>query len=309
MIPRRLSLAAAIGVVAVTLGTSAALALGSPVPLTGPADGVSEFSATITATVNPNAHLTTYWFQYSTADTAGCPAQPEPSPSCTTSPVSSAGRGETPVAVSTQLLGLTPGTTYHFRVVAEGPLGASYGEDMTFTTEPYPLPTITAGEPQELTQTSAVLTATIDPHAQQTAYQFEIGATTAYGTTVPSSIPPSEPQTVRLGLANLVPGTAYHYRVLATNLGGTTVGEDHAFTTAPPLFPTALPPSQGVTAPVESPPPVKVIEKPKLPSLTNAQKLATALKACRKGRGKRKRVACETQAHRKYGPAKKAERK
>jgi hypothetical protein len=47
----------------------------------------------------------------------------------------------------------------------------------------------------------------------------------------------------------------------------------------------------------------------KAKKLTRAQKLAKALKACRtkyKSNGKKsKRIACEKQAHKKYGPLKK----
>jgi DNA-binding beta-propeller fold protein YncE len=48
------------------------------------------------------------------------------------------------------------------------------------------------------------------------------------------------------------------------------------------------------------PPPAPSIKKP----LTKAQKLAKALKACRKDKQKAKRVSCERQARKKYGPAK-----
>jgi hypothetical protein len=49
-----------------------------------------------------------------------------------------------------------------------------------------------------------------------------------------------------------------------------------------------------------TPPVTEVPPKP----LTRAQKFAKALKACRKKRVKRKRVACERQAHARYGPVK-----
>jgi DNA-binding beta-propeller fold protein YncE len=52
----------------------------------------------------------------------------------------------------------------------------------------------------------------------------------------------------------------------------------------------------------ESPP------KPKARTLTRAQKLKQALKACKKAKRKNKRVACERQARRKYGPAKKGKK-
>jgi hypothetical protein len=46
----------------------------------------------------------------------------------------------------------------------------------------------------------------------------------------------------------------------------------------------------------------KVVSRPK--PLTSAQKLANALKACRKDKKKSKRLACEKQARKKYGPKK-----
>ena len=58
---------------------------------------------------------------------------------------------------------------------------------------------------------------------------------------------------------------------------------------------------QSKTAP--PPPP-----KPKTAPLTRAQKLANALKACKKDRKKSKRLACEKQARKLYGPLKKAKR-
>jgi hypothetical protein len=49
----------------------------------------------------------------------------------------------------------------------------------------------------------------------------------------------------------------------------------------------------------------KVTVKPKSKPLTRAQKLKKALKACRKDKKKPKRIACEKQARKKYGPVKK----
>ena len=53
---------------------------------------------------------------------------------------------------------------------------------------------------------------------------------------------------------------------------------------------------------------VNVIGCPKTKTLTRAQKLALALKACHKQHNHAKRKACERQARRKYGPVKKAKK-
>ncbi len=74
--------------------------------------------------------------------------------------------------------------------------------------------------------------------------------------------------------------------------------------TSPVIPAPVVPPPAVIVAPSipVAPSTHVVIPKP----LTQAQKLAKALKACRKDRKKGKRVACEKQAHRKYGPHKKA---
>jgi hypothetical protein len=69
-----------------------------------------------------------------------------------------------------------------------------------------------------------------------------------------------------------------------------------------PAVPPAAPVSSvfsgaGNVAPAPAAP---VVVKPK--PLTRAQKLAAALKTCRRDRGKAKRVSCEKQARQKYGP-------
>jgi hypothetical protein len=71
-------------------------------------------------------------------------------------------------------------------------------------------------------------------------------------------------------------------------------------TTPAPVIPPAVP----IAVPAIQPPPLVTTPKP----LTRAQKLAKALKVCRKDRKKSKRVACERQARRKYGPHKSASR-
>jgi hypothetical protein len=69
---------------------------------------------------------------------------------------------------------------------------------------------------------------------------------------------------------------------------------------APPIFAT---PSSVTFSGVGNfpPPPTKPAVKPKKQRLTGAQKLARALRACRKKRSRGRRVACEAQARRRYG--------
>jgi hypothetical protein len=79
--------------------------------------------------VNPHNSPTTYWFEWGTSD---CSANP-----CTALPAgkdADAGSGPFFVYATQRLTGLSPNTTYHFRVVAESDLGTTPGTDQTFTT-------------------------------------------------------------------------------------------------------------------------------------------------------------------------------
>ena len=60
------------------------------------------------------------------------------------------GSGTAPVAVSDSLTGLSPGTTYHYRLVAQNQTGTEYGYDFTLTT-----PASSTTSPTQGTATSA----------------------------------------------------------------------------------------------------------------------------------------------------------
>jgi hypothetical protein len=104
-------------------------------------------------------------------------------------------------------------------------------------------PTATTGDAGAVTTSSATISGTVDPGGVATTYTVEYGTTTAYGTTTDPVAAGSgtEPVPVTVGLSGLTAGTGYHYRLVATNADGTTVGADRTFTTtaAAPAAPTA----------------------------------------------------------------------
>jgi hypothetical protein len=71
------------------------------------------------------------------------------------------------------------------------------------------------------------------------------------------------------------------------------------------------PASATFAGPANPPPPPPAVVKPavKPKALTRAQKLADALKSCKKDKKKKKRASCEKSAHQKYGIAKKSSKK
>jgi hypothetical protein len=89
---------------------------------TGSASDIHPSSAVLNGTVNPNGKSTHYFFQYGTSTGYGVQTSP-----------ASAGSGSANVSVHQTITGLTPGTTYHFRLVAQNATGTSQGADATFT--------------------------------------------------------------------------------------------------------------------------------------------------------------------------------
>jgi plastocyanin len=112
----------------------------TPVPMaptvaTGQASGLTETTATLKGTVDPNeGEATEYSFEYGTT----------PSYGQSTKSTSLPQTDRVNRAVSATLTGLAPGTEYHFRLIAHNDLGPATGVDHTFTTAATPPPT---GEP------------------------------------------------------------------------------------------------------------------------------------------------------------------
>ncbi|MBO6905988.1 MAG: choice-of-anchor D domain-containing protein, partial [Parvibaculum sp.] len=93
-------------------------------------------------------------------------------------------------------------------------------------------PTVTTDAATLVTSTSVQLNATVSGNGATTTGSFEFGTTTAYGTTLPTTLNDSgDDVAVALAHGGLTPGTTYHYRMVATNAEGTTNGDDATFTT------------------------------------------------------------------------------
>jgi ureidoglycolate hydrolase len=94
-------------------------------------------------------------------------------------------------------------------------------------------------------QTSAVLNGTVNPNGSSTTYEFQWGLTASYGATGKAHSAGAGVKAVAVHdtASGLIPGTIYHYRLLASSRFGTTVGADHTFKT------TGNPPPQVATGP------------------------------------------------------------
>lgn len=209
---------------------------GLPATITGEAAPVSMKTATLNASVNPNGNeVTECKFQYGLTASYGA------SVPCSSLP----GSGTSPVSVSGAIAGLTPGTTYHFRILATNATGTNVGEDATFFSQPEP-PTVVTGAATSVTSISATLNGTVDPNrGTVTECEFEYGASPSYGTTAPCNPLPGSgdsPVSVSAAATGLTTGSTYYFRLLATNAGGTSFGEQGSFVAlaGPPEFGACL---------------------------------------------------------------------
>ena len=210
-------------------GTPAAMAASAPVATTGTAKAVTSTSATLTGTVNPEGQPTSYFFQYGTTTSYG-----------NQTPTADAGSRHKDRSVEATISSLAPGTTYHFRLVALNASGTTDGQDQFFTTPTSPppagAPTVMTGPVQGPTSTTATLTGTVNPKGSPTTFYFVFGTTIFYGSETPATsagfgtkdVPVSAP------IGSLAPNTTYHYKLIAFNSHGTTVGQDAQFMTGPP---------------------------------------------------------------------------
>jgi hypothetical protein len=106
---------------------------GAPMVATLTASNLTPVSATLDASVNPDGNQTAYWFQF--GPTAGYGG---------VTPTNLLAAGSSPVLVTALLAGLTPDTTYHYRIVATNSVATSAGVDRTFTTLPVTPPAVAA---------------------------------------------------------------------------------------------------------------------------------------------------------------------
>ncbi|MFI4977400.1 MAG: hypothetical protein ACHQC8_01790 [Solirubrobacterales bacterium] len=296
---------------------------GPPTVVTGAVlSKVPGTTATVGGEVNPEELDTRYYVQYGETEAYGQIAPYLPPGHELLSLGLDAGSGSKPVVLGSsgicglpcqappdvQLEGLAAGALYHYRLVAYNADGTTYGAPMTVKV--LPAPQVGPASVSEVTQESATISTSVNPEGLHTVYELEVGTSTAYGTPYPGDAGSgSAPVPLTFKLSGLHAGDTYHFRLEASNSDGTSSEADQTFTTAAAVVKAPLELIKGVpelglvsfTAiafPTET-----GTTTPK--SLTRAQKLANALKACKR-KPKSKRAACIKQAHKRYMPVKKA---
>lgn len=191
---------------------------------------VTATGAELRGAVDPNGAETTYRFEYRQVGAEDW---------VSTDP-QSAGSGTDSVPVTATVEGLEPNAEYEFRLIAENANGnaTSAEPNPTFTTDASAPLAITASAWSRGVST-ATLAARVNPYGQSTTYWFEWGLEDC-ATDPCASVPVAEDGdageghsqvAVSQNLSGLAPGTTYHFRVVAVNASGTTIGADRTFST------------------------------------------------------------------------------
>jgi phosphodiesterase/alkaline phosphatase D-like protein len=166
-----------------------------------------------------------------------------------TTPDVGEGSGSGPQSASVQLTGLSPVTTFHYRIVCSNSFGTTEANDRSLKT--LALPAVAVQPPSDYLTDGVTLHGTVGPReGGNTTYHYEYGTTEAYGESTPESASvgsdngtyPADSE-----LTALQPGTLYHYRLVATSPAGVTRSKDQTFTTVPLLPSVDSTSASGVT--------------------------------------------------------------
>ncbi len=210
---------------------------------TSSASLVTATSAQLNGSANPGGSATTGWFRYATTSPGTCNDTFGTRAPATGG--SSLGSGNSSVAFSQGVSGLSPGTTYFYCAIAQNAVGTSLGSILSFTTPA--LPSVATAAASPVTSNSATLNATATPNGSATIGWFRWDTTSpgacndTFGTRAPFSGGTSLGSGATAvayaeALSGLVPSTTYFFCAIAQNAAGTVFGNVLSFTT-----PAALP--------------------------------------------------------------------
>ncbi len=195
-------------------------------------------TATLNASGNPGGATTLGWFRYDTVspgtcnDTFGTRAP--------TTGGTDLGKGNSYVAYTAGLTGLTPATTYYYCAVVESSVGKAFGSVLSFTTASPP--TVTTLDASSIADSSARLNGQGVPNRSATTGWFRISATapTSCDDTFGSRLPSTGGTNLGTGTSavafnqtasGLSIDTTYYYCAIASSVEGTVFGQVLSFRT------------------------------------------------------------------------------
>jgi uncharacterized protein (TIGR02145 family) len=134
---------------------------------------------------------------------------------------------------TSNITGLTPNTLYHVRAYATNKVGTAYGADISFTTTPIVVPTLTTVAVTSVTGTTAVSGGTITSDGNGAITAKGVCWATTTGPTITNSLTTDGTGSANFvsNLTGLTSGITYYVRAYATNSAGTAYGNEISFTT------------------------------------------------------------------------------
>ncbi len=198
-----------------------------PSVFTDSVGGVTTTGAILNGLVNPHGCTTSWVFEYGKLE-SGFPSK------SLGGKLSMESTSYEPVVDG--IGGLSPNTTYHYRLRAENEKGTTTGSEVKFTTAKA-TPTVVTLAATGVTHETAFLNGEVIPNGAPTTYYFEYGLTKSYGKTTGEGSVKSGGEKVAAGAGGLTPSTTYHFRVVGKTGEGTQPGGDLTFTTSatPPV--------------------------------------------------------------------------
>ena len=190
------------------------LAINAPTVVTNAASAITETTATLNGTITPATEpITSQGFEWRVANTN------------IWMPITITGN-----ALTHNLTGLTPNTSYEFRAMATTPTLTVYGEIETFTTLEIVYPIVITNPVTPTSSTSVTLTGTITAGSEAILSQgFEWKQAGASQWSVIEATLTGN--TITYNLTGLIPNTSYRFRAGAITASGVTYGSTETFTT------------------------------------------------------------------------------
>ncbi len=195
----------------------------APSAVTGAVSDIGSATASFSGTLNPLGTQTTYFFEYGTSSALG-----------SRTATGDAGSANGTVQVTTTVNGLKAGRTYYMRLVATSAKGTVDGALEMFSTAAAAKPTVSTGSATGILTTTATLTGTVNPNRSDTTYWFDYGTSAGYGSRTAKVDAGSGTAAVQVSapISGLKAGTAYLFRLVATNRTGTSTGIGQVVDTA-----------------------------------------------------------------------------
>jgi uncharacterized protein (TIGR02145 family) len=141
---------------------------------------------------------------------------------------------------TSNITGLTIGTSYHLRAYATNAAGTAYGQDIAFTTPT--MPTVSTTTPTTaITPVSATSGGTVSADGGASVTEMGICWSTSQNPTVAlttKTVNGGGVYTFNSYLTGLLGNTTYYVRAYATNSAGTAYGTNVSFLTLAPVVPT-----------------------------------------------------------------------